>query len=172
MDVGRRKLVGKRNGLNVAFEALGAFVVQDLQDWFESAIGKVLVEFCEGSGEIAFYAIFNVFHEGCIRIVVVETMTYLVPRLEVCRKRPVWSLKNRPEMDIVLANTLYVWTLAPGGMDDVVMTCCGGTVAEVGKGLVERTFWRSWRRWPLEVAIALGRCLRTREELRPIQVVK
>ena len=32
MDVWRRKLVGKRNGLHVAFEAMGAFVVQDFQD--------------------------------------------------------------------------------------------------------------------------------------------
>ena len=32
MDVGRRKFVGKRNGFHVAFEALGAFVVQYLQD--------------------------------------------------------------------------------------------------------------------------------------------
>ena len=30
MYVGRRKLVVKRNGLHVAFEAVGAFVVQDL----------------------------------------------------------------------------------------------------------------------------------------------
>ena len=29
-DVGRRKLVGKRNILHVAFEAMGAFVVQYL----------------------------------------------------------------------------------------------------------------------------------------------
>ena len=32
MDVGQRKLLGKRNGLHVAFEAMGEFVVQDLQD--------------------------------------------------------------------------------------------------------------------------------------------
>ena len=30
MDVGRRKLVVKRDGLHVASEAVGAFVVQDL----------------------------------------------------------------------------------------------------------------------------------------------
>ena len=30
MDVGRRKLVVKRDGLHVAFEAVGIFVVQDL----------------------------------------------------------------------------------------------------------------------------------------------
>ena len=72
MDVGRRKLVGKRNGLHVAFEALGESVAQDLQDWFESAIGKVLVEFCEGSGEIAFAAGLNGFREDCVRIIVVE----------------------------------------------------------------------------------------------------
>ena len=45
MDVRQRKLVGKCNGLHVAFEALGAFFVHDLQDWFEYAIRKVLVEF-------------------------------------------------------------------------------------------------------------------------------
>ena len=32
MYVRRRKLVGERDGLHVAFEALGEFVVQDLQD--------------------------------------------------------------------------------------------------------------------------------------------
>ena len=30
MDVRRRKLFGKRNGLHAAFESLGSFVVQDL----------------------------------------------------------------------------------------------------------------------------------------------
>ena len=30
MDVGRRKLVVKLDGLHVAFEAVGAFIVQDL----------------------------------------------------------------------------------------------------------------------------------------------
>ena len=30
MDVGRHKLVFKRNGLHVGFEAVGTFVVQDL----------------------------------------------------------------------------------------------------------------------------------------------
>ena len=43
-------------------------------------------------------------------------------------------------MDIFLRNTLWVWKLALGGMVDVIMTCCGGAVAEVGEGLVERTF--------------------------------
>ena len=32
MNVRRRKLVGERDGLHVAFESLGEFVVQDLQD--------------------------------------------------------------------------------------------------------------------------------------------
>ena len=67
-------------------------------------------------------------------------MTYLVLRLEVCGKRLVWLLKTQPEMDIFLRNTLWVWKLALGGMVDVIMTCCGGAVAEVGEGLVERTF--------------------------------
>ena len=93
-------------------------------------------------------------------------MTYLVPRLEVCGKQPVWSLKTRPETDIILENTLRVWTLASVGMADVVMTCGGRTVAEFGAGFVDRTFWRSWRIWPLVVVIDLGRCLRMRPKVR------
>ena len=50
MDVRQSELLGERNGLHAEFEALGEFIVQDLQDWFESAIGKVLVEFCESIG--------------------------------------------------------------------------------------------------------------------------
>ena len=60
-------------------------------------------------------------------------------------------------MDIVLANTLWVRTLALGDMANVVMTCDSGKVEEVGEVLVERTFWESWRRLPLVVAIAFGR---------------
>ena len=72
MYVRRRKLVGKRDVFHVAFEALGAFFVQDFQDWFEYAIGKVLVEFCKGLGEIAFAAGLDGFHENCVLIVVLE----------------------------------------------------------------------------------------------------
>ena len=99
-------------------------------------------------------------------------MTYLVPRLEVCIKQPVWLLKTLPETDIFLVNTQWVQTLASGGMANVVMTCSGGTVADVGAGLVEQTFWQSWHRWPLTVVVALRRCLRTRDEVRPGEVVK
>ena len=77
MGVGRRKLVGKRNGLHVAFEALGGFIVHDLQDWFESAIGKSLVEFCKGSGEILFTVGLNGFREDCIQTVIVENRDVL-----------------------------------------------------------------------------------------------
>ena len=72
MDVRQRKLVGKRDGFHVAFESLGAFVVQDLQYWFESAIGNVLVVFCEGSGKIAFAAVLDGFRKNFVQIVVVE----------------------------------------------------------------------------------------------------
>ena len=72
MGVGRRKLVGKRDGLHVAFEAMGGFVVQDFQYWFGPAVGKVLVEFCKGSGDIAFTARLGGFREDCVRILVVE----------------------------------------------------------------------------------------------------
>ena len=34
MNVRRRKFVGNRDRLHVVFEALGAFVVHDFQDWF------------------------------------------------------------------------------------------------------------------------------------------
>ena len=49
MYVGWRKLIGKCNRLHVAFEAMGALVVQYFWDGFDSAIGKVLVELCKGS---------------------------------------------------------------------------------------------------------------------------
>ena len=65
-------MVGKRDGFHVAFETLGAFIVQDLQDWFKSAIGKVLVEFYKGSGEIAFAAGLNGFRKDCVLIAVVK----------------------------------------------------------------------------------------------------
>ena len=72
MDVRRCKLVGERVGLHVAFEDLGEFVAQGLQDWFESEIGKVLVEFCKGLGEIAFATGLDGFCKNCVLIVVVE----------------------------------------------------------------------------------------------------
>ena len=81
-------------------------------------------------------------------------------------------MKTRLETDIILANTLWVWTLVLVGMADVVMMCGGGTVAEFSAGLVERTFWRSSLRWPLAVAMNLGRCLNTWSEVRPGQVIK
>ena len=46
-------MVVKRAGLHVAFEAVGKSIVQDLWDVFEVAIGEVLAEICEGSGDIA-----------------------------------------------------------------------------------------------------------------------
>ena len=72
IDVRRRKLVGKSDGLHVVFEALGAFVVQYLKEWFKFGIGKVLVEFCEGLGEIAFATGLDGFCKNCVLIVVVE----------------------------------------------------------------------------------------------------
>ena len=38
--------------------------------------------------------------------------------------------------------------------------------------LVDRKFFRSWRRCPLAVASLLGNCLRTRAGFSPGQVVK
>ena len=101
MDVGRRKLVGKCDRLHVAFEALGAFF-QDLQDWFESAIGEVLVGFCEGSGKIAFAAGINGFRKDYVRIVGVEKHDVLGAAAGGVREATVLVAETRPEMDIVL----------------------------------------------------------------------
>ena len=38
--------------------------------------------------------------------------------------------------------------------------------------LVDCTFFRSWRRWPLAVVRLLGKCLRTRYEVGPGHAVK
>ena len=72
MDVRRCKLVGERNGMNVAFEDLGAFVVQYFQDWFESAISKVIVKFCEGAGAITFVVGLDEFRKNFVQITVIE----------------------------------------------------------------------------------------------------
>jgi hypothetical protein len=45
-------------------------------------------------------------------------------------------------------------------------------LGSVWLAFVERVFWRYWLRWPLTVAIDLGRCFRTRLALRPSQVAK
>ena len=71
IDVRWRKLVGKCNVLHVEFKALGELVVQDLQDWFELEISNVLVEFCEGPGEIASAAGLDGFRKNCVQIVVI-----------------------------------------------------------------------------------------------------
>ena len=72
----------------------------------------MLDELFEGSGELALAVVLHGLCKDHIRIVVVKTRTYMVPRLLVCRKQLVWLLKSRLEMDIVLANTLWVQTLA------------------------------------------------------------
>ena len=56
-----------------------------------------------------------------------------------------------------------VWVLITGGLDM-------GVAREVV--LVDRTFCRSWRRCPFAVARLLGKCLRTRADVRPGHVVK
>ena len=45
-----------------------------------------------------------------------------------------------------------------------------GVVVEVF--LMDRTFYQYWRRCPFAVARFLGKCLRTRTEVRPSHVVK
>ena len=47
----------------------------------------------------------------------------------------------------------------------------GGSVL-VGWYLVDQTCWQVSLRWPLEVSMDAGRCLRTNLEVRPVQVAK
>ena len=51
---------------------MGAFVVQDLYDGFEAAIGEVLDELCEGLGELALAAGLHGLCKDRVRIVVVK----------------------------------------------------------------------------------------------------
>ena len=100
-------------------------------------------------------------------------MMYLFPLLEVTGKRPVWSEKIFPVMVTTLAYTWWVWT---GGSNEE-----GGVVVSVfavGWGLagvffdVDRKFLGVAFRWPLAVASALGRYLRTASDVSPGHVVK
>ena len=80
-------------------------------------------------------------------------------RLEVCGKRPVWSLHTFPVNVTTFAKAQCVRTLGSGVSSSVVITgalagCC-----------VERTFLRTWRKSPFAVASALGRCFRTRAKI-------
>ena len=97
-------------------------------------------------------------------------MTYLVPLLDVVGKRPVWSLYTVPVKATVLAYAQWVRTLVSDGREHVVII--GGELTEVTGILVERTFFRSCRKWPFAVARDLSKCLRTRLEVSPGQVVK
>ena len=97
------------------------------------------------------------------------TMIYLLPRLDVIGKRPVWSEKTFPSNSIILNVTnLFARTGSEGV--PVVMTELGFGLGG-GVGFVERRFCRICLRWPLTVASDFGRCFRTKSAVRPGQVV-
>ena len=146
MYVGRRKLVVKRAGLHVEFEAVGKSIVQDLWDVFEVAIGEVLAEICEGSGDIALAVGLNEFCKDFVRIVVVEIHDVLGAAAGGVQETTSLVTENLAGNIHHLASPLWVQSLALVRRADVVMTCGGATVAEFGAGFAERTFWRYWRR--------------------------
>ena len=102
-----------------------------------------------------------------------KTMRYLLIREDVMGKRPVWSVLTFPVNSTFCRYAIWVRTLGScEGRGGVVITGVldMGVAGEVF--LVERTFCRSWRRCPFAVARLLGKCLRTRAEMRPGHVVK
>ena len=102
-----------------------------------------------------------------------KTMIYLLPREEVTRKRPVWSVLTFPVNYIVCRYAIWFWTLSScEGRGGVVITCVLEMVVAGGMFLVDRTFCRSWRRFPFAVAMLLGKCFRTRVDVRPGHVAK
>ena len=90
-------------------------------------------------------------------------MRYLLLRLDVTGKRPVWSVDNLPVSLKALTKTWWERAGEASGLTT------GGR--RVGTVLVDGKFWWYWRRWPLEVAIYLGRCSRTNLEVSAVQVV-
>ena len=94
MDVGRRKLVRKRDELHAAFEAVGAFVVLDLWNGFEAVIGEVLAELCKGLSELTFTVGLNGFCKDRVRIVVVENHDALGAVAEGVRETTVLVAEN------------------------------------------------------------------------------
>ena len=92
-------------------------------------------------------------------------MRYLLLRLEVTGKRPVWSVETLPVSYTVLTKT---WWDRPGRSCCLVMTIADGAI----EGLVGHMFCRFCLRCSFALASDLGRCLRTSSEVRPGQVAK
>ena len=76
-----------------------------------------------------------------------KTMRYLLPQEEVTRKRPVWSVLTFPVNSTVCRYAICVQTLGScKGRRGIVIT--GGLEMRVAGEvfLLDRTFFRSWRR--------------------------
>ena len=73
-------------------------------------------------------------------------MRYLLPRLEVTGKRPVWSVEILPVTLMDFNNTILVWTRGPvGGTDGGVIYDVVFSMEGVAVILVDQTFRRCWR---------------------------
>ena len=102
-----------------------------------------------------------------------KTMRYLLPREEVTGKRPVLSVLTFPVNSTVCRYAIWVRTSGScEGRGGVVITGSLEMGVEGEVFLVDHTFFRSWRRCPFAVARILGKCLRTRAEVRHGHVVK
>ena len=75
---------------------------------------------------------------------------YLLPRLEVWGKRPVWSLLTLPEMQMIRTKTHWAQTSDSGDEWDIVMIGVASGVTFLF--LVERTFLS------VLALVALGSC--------------
>lgn len=95
-------------------------------------------------------------------------MTYLVPLLDVLGNLPIWSVEILPVICIGLKCTTLVRSCFDVISAGVFLVGADGG----GRDFVERMFIFFLRICPFAVAIDLGRCLRTRSEVRPGQVVK
>ena len=92
-------------------------------------------------------------------------MRYLLSRLEVTEKRPVWSVETVPVSLIVSKKT---WWDRTGGSCWLGRTIGDGEI----EGLVDRMFFRSRLRFLFAVASNLGRFFCTSLDVRPVQVEK
>ena len=104
-----------------------------------------------------------------------STITDLSPLLETLGNRPVLSENIWPDTSTGCIHTRFsragfsMWIIP----SVIIGWCMGwGGGARGGWALVERMCWSNSLRFPLEVSMDLGRCLRTSLDVKPVQVVK
>ena len=101
----------------------------------------------------------------------------MFPLLETLGNLLVWSEKNLAQhLDQPHTHQVFSIRFSVCRMPSIMIGWCIGCAGCVGGSggwvLVDRTFWHAILRWPFSVSMDLGRCLRTRLDMRPGQVVK